>query len=347
MAGSKQASRNGVTPEPTGKPITMAAVGRLAGVSQVTVSRALSDPSKVSAETLRRINEAIELTGFVPNALAGALVSRRSMLISALVPSIANIVYASMVRAFGERMRAAGYELLLSETGPDPAYEEKAIRIHLSRRPDAVMLTGIHHTASLRRTLLSAAVPVVELWDITEAPIDICVGFSHLAAGKAVAEFAIQNAYRQVAIIHAGDLRALRRGGAFAERFRELGGESYSEINLQQPASLGGGRRGLARLLDETGFMKGLIFCSSDLLAHGVVIEAQARGLHVPQDIAVVGFGGERFSRHTEPALTTVQVDREELGRQAANALLARIEGGLHDRAVYDLGFELVRRGSA
>lgn len=325
----------------------MAAVGRLAGVSQVTVSRALSDPSKVSAETLRRINEAIELTGFVPNALAGALASRRSMLVSALVPSIANIVYSSIVRTFGERMRAAGYELLLSETGPDPAHEEKAIRIHLSRRPDAVMLIGIHHTGPTRRALLGEGIPVVELWDITETPIDFCVGFSHMAAGRTVADFAFANGYRTVGSIHAGDHRALRRMAAFAERHRTLDGGTVTEINLMQPASLGGGRRGIAQLIDERGFRQGLVFCSSDLLAHGAIIELAARGLRIPKDIAVVGFGGEGFSAHTEPALTTLHVDRERLGQRAADALLARLEGDMSGPSVFDLGFELIRRNSA
>ncbi|MEC7669415.1 MAG: LacI family DNA-binding transcriptional regulator, partial [Pseudomonadota bacterium] len=80
--------------------VTMETVGRMAGVSQVTVSRALSDPSKVSAKTMRKIQDAIAATGFVPNAIAGALASNKSKLITALVPSITNIVYSSMIRSF-------------------------------------------------------------------------------------------------------------------------------------------------------------------------------------------------------------------------------------------------------
>ena len=173
-----------------GRGVTMQDVGRMAGVSQVTVSRALSDPAKVSPDTLRRITQAIEATGFVPNALAGALASRRSGLVTALVPSITNIIYASMVQAFGLRMRDAGYQILLSETGLTLEAEEETLARHLSRRPDAVLLTGIHHTARTRRMLLASGIPVVEVWDFTETPIDACVGFDHAATGRAVGDLA-------------------------------------------------------------------------------------------------------------------------------------------------------------
>ena len=160
------------TPEnrrPAARPaVTMEMVGRIAGVSQVTVSRALSDPSKVSLATLKKVQDAIAVTGFVPNALAGALASRRSRLVSTLVPSITNITYSSMVKTFGEEMRAHGYQIMLSECGFDPEDEEAAIITHLSRRPDAMLLVGTRHTANARKVLLAAGIPVVEVWDITE-----------------------------------------------------------------------------------------------------------------------------------------------------------------------------------
>lgn len=327
--------------------VTMEAVGRMAGVSQVTVSRALSDPSKVSAETLRKINEAIAATGFVPNAIAGALASSRSKLITALVPSITNIIYASMIRAFSQRMRHAGYQILLSETGFSPEDEETTIAAHLSRRPDAILLTGIHHSPQAKRMLLASGLPVVEVWDFTDSPIDIVVGFRHVETGRAGAEFAVAQGYRQAATISAGDERALRRKDAFAERFRDLTGATVNEVNFGAPASLANGRNGLARLADQQGFRGGIVFCSSDLLAHGVLIEAATRGLRVPEDVAVLGFGDQDFAAQVDPPISTIRVDREAFGRAAADALLARLEGGSTDSPAIDLGFEIIRRGSA
>ena len=327
--------------------VTMETVGRMAGVSQVTVSRALSDPSKVSAKTLRKIQEAIEATGFVPNAIAGALASNKSKLITALVPSITNIVYSSMIRAFSLRMREAGYQILLSETGFGAKDEEAAIAAHLSRRPDAILLTGIYHSAHARRMLLASGLPIVEVWDYTETPIDICVGFKHADTGHAAADFAIEKGYARAATISAGDERAIRRKEAFKARFTGKTGTDVAEVDFSSNATLAMGREGLSRLVDQDNFKSGVIFCSSDILAHGVIIESLARGLRVPQDIAVIGFGDQEFAADVEPPITTIKVDREAFGRSAAEALLTRLAGRSNDLSAIDLGFDVVRRQSA
>lgn len=325
----------------------MATIGRLAGVSQVTVSRALSGTSKVSSATMQRIQDAIAITGFVPNAVAGALASRRSNLVSALVPSLTNNVYASMMQSFSDLMRENGYELLLSECGFDPETEEKLIAAHLSRRPDAFYLTGIHHTARARQMLIGADIPVVEVWDLTDTPIDICVGFHHREVGWAMADFALDAGYRNACTVSAGDERALRRRDSFADRFAAKGGTYAGNVSFSESASVANGRLGLARLIDEQGFTSGLIACSSDLMAQGILIEAQKRKLNVPGQIAVLGFGDQDFAAFLEPALTTVRVDRRALGTSAAQAVLKRLRDDSPEQSLVDIGFELIRRASA
>lgn len=325
----------------------MTDIGRLAGVSQVTVSRALSHPDKVSAATLARIQEAIRITGFVPNALAGALASNRSRLIAALVPSITNVVYASMLHAFSTIMRGHGYQIMLSETGEAPDGEEALVAAHLSRRPDGILLTGVHHSPAVRQMLLGAAIPVVEMWDMSESPIDCCVGFSHAEAGAAAAEFAYAAGYRLAATVTAGDERAQRRRNAFVARFSALAGVAVPGVDFTETATLGLGRAALGRLR-ERGLAQGrVVFCSSDQFAQGLVVEAGALGLAVPDDFAVIGFGDQDFAAHTQPGLTTIRVDRNALGQTAANALLRRFEGAVDLPTRYEIGFELLRRGSA
>jgi LacI family gluconate utilization system Gnt-I transcriptional repressor len=325
----------------------MATVGRIAGVSQVTVSRALSDPSKVSPLTLQKIEAAIKATGFVPNAIAGALASQQSHLVSALVPSLTNIVYSSVVKTFSQRMREFGYQILLSETGFDLTEEEAFVSGHLSRQPDAVLLTGIQHSAQTRRMLLGAGIPIVEVWDITASPIDMCVGFSHSDAGRAVADFAVDLGFEFAATVTANDERAKLRRDSFTSRFLQMDGRSVFAHDCAGASSMGAGRAALADLLDNHGLKSGIIFCSSDGLAQGLLIEAHARGVNIPGDLSLVGFGDQEFARDLEPALTTVRIDHELLGRTAADAILARIKGTGSPPAVENIGFEIVRRVSA
>lgn len=346
MSGT-ETSKKRPTPPGAGA-VTMTTVGRMAGVSQVTVSRALSDPSKVSPKTLARIREAIRATGFVPNALAGALASRKSNLIAALVPSFTNIVYSSLLHGFSEIMRENGYQIMLSETGHDPAREQALIETHLSRRPDGVLLTGVHHAPGTRRMLIGANIPVVEIWDISETPIDCCIGFSHAATGRAAAEFAVRAGYRRAATVTAGDARAGRRRDSFAQGFGQMTGTEVLALDYPPgTATLEQGRAALADLIDRRGFMDGVVFCSSDQYAHGLLTEASARGLDVPGQIAVIGFGDQDFAAHTHPALTTIRVDRDALGAAAAGALLSRFHDGPAGKSVVDVGFQLIQRNSA
>lgn len=326
--------------------VTMEMVGRIAGVSQVTVSRALNHPDKVSRQALERINEAIRLTGYVPNLTAASLASRRTNLIAAVVPSITNIVYSSLIQRFTEAIRSAGYQVLLGETGFSQEEEAKLLSNLLSRRPDAVLLTGVRHSAECRRMLLAANIPTVEVWDITDTPIDVCVGFSHSGAGRAVAAFVEKKGYRTAAAVAAGDERAVRRLEAFTSGLSERGYAEPATVRLKGGASIKAGRESLVHLC-KNGFCEGVVFCSSDLLAHGILIEANARGMAVPDQIAVIGFGDQDFAAHTYPALTTVKVDRELLGQKAAEALLLRLGGEQGSSHKIDVGFRIVERDSA
>ncbi|WP_244271062.1 LacI family DNA-binding transcriptional regulator [Thalassospira sp. GB04J01] len=325
--------------------VTMETVGRIAGVSQVTVSRALNDPKKVSAATLKRIQDAIELTGYVPNMVAGALASRRSQLIAALVPSITNVIYSDLMQNFIDVIRGSGYHVLMAETGFSQDEEQAVLSTMLSRRPDGILLTGIHHSPGCKRMLLGAGIPVVEVWDMTENPLDVCIGFSHIKAGEEMAKYAVSHGYEHALIVSAGDERALRRKDSFAAQFSQLTGNAPTEVLYETGATIERGRNGLTHGLKQ-GFKNGIVMCSSDLLAHGILIEAQSRGLRVPEDIAVLGFGNQNFAPFTLPALSTVEVNRTHLGKQAAEALIARINNQPLPNNSIDIGFEIIARAS-
>ena len=326
--------------------VTLESVAHMAGVSAITVSRALNHPDQVAPRTLERIQQAIKQTGYVPNLLAGGLASNRSRLIAAIVPSIANLVYAETIRHFSAHIRSAGYQVLLGEAGYSQDTEEHLVSAILSRRPDAVFLTGINHSADCRRRLLASRIPIVETWDLTPTPLDIVVGFSHEQAGQAVAEHVYAKGYRRFAILSADDPRAGIRYRSFASALSRHGITDVAIGIVPAASTLQKGRQGLGQLLSQ-GFGGGVIFCSSDTLAQGVLTEAQARGLAVPRDIAIVGFGDQDFAAHTCPALTTIRIDRPRMGKTAADALLAQLRDQPVAEKVVDVGFRIMSRDTA
>jgi LacI family gluconate utilization system Gnt-I transcriptional repressor len=326
--------------------ITLADVARLAGVSAITVSRALNRPDVVSAETLARIRGAIERTGYVPNLLAGGLASNRSRLVAAVVPTIAGPVFLETVQSLTESLAASGYQLMLGQSGYGGAREDVLLDAIVGRRPDGIVLTGIMRSSEGRRRLLASGIPVVETWDLTPTPVDMLVGFSHEKVGAAVAHFLHGRGYRRPGVVSADDERARLRHASFREAAGALGLPAIPMAGVTAPTTLGDGRAALGALLSAHPEVDAL-FCSSDALAHGVITEAQARGLQVPQDLAVVGFGDLDFARHTHPSITTVRIDGTAIGRQAARFIVDRAAGAEVATRIVDIGFSIVERDSA
>ena len=325
---------------------TLSDVAKLAGVSAITVSRALKTPSIVAPETLARIQDAVSRTGYVPNLMAGGLASNRSGLVAALMPTIAGSVFLETVQALTDAFDDAGCQLILGQSGYTGFREDALINAIVGRRPDGIVLTGIMHSPEGRKRLLASGIPVVETWDLTPTPIDMLVGFSHEKVGREVADFLYSKGYRRPAIVSADDYRAGLRRSGFEQRMHALGVAPMPVHIVAAPTSLRDGREGLAALLAQAVDVD-VVFCSSDVLAHGVVTEALARAIDVPRDLAVMGFGDLAFASYIHPALTTVHIDGRAIGRQAAQFIMDRIEGRDVGERVRDIGFSIVPRLSA
>lgn len=325
---------------------TLADVARLAGVSPSTVSRVINEPGLVRQDTIDVVRRAIAQIGYTPNSLAGGLASNRTKLVAVLVPTIANSIFADTVQAITDRLSADGYQALIGLTAYDVDKEDDLIQAVIGRRPDGLILTGTVHSPITRARLLAANFPIVEMWDVSPTPIDMAVGFSHPAVGRALAGYLHGKGRRNFGLLFATDQRALARQQALSEELVRLGC-APPRIALVPPANnISYGHRGLAELLDG-GDPLDAVVCSSDALALGALSEAKDRGIAVPDSLAVMGFGDLDFGSFTAPPLSTVHVDRAMIGREAASALLARLRGTIEVPPVLDVGFRLIERASA
>ena len=323
--------------------ITVRDVARLAGVAPITVSRVLNTPAQVSPDVRQKVLEVIQKTGYVPNRMAGGLASSRSRLIAAVVPSTVMSVFMPTIEALNETLFDAGYQLMLGQSDYSVEREEALLEAIVGRRPDGIFLTGILRPSQGRTRLLASGIPVVETWDLTPTPIDMLVGFSHADIGREVARFLIDKGRRKLALIRAEDERAERRASAFAEAVKRAGLGAVETVNVRASRSLRSGRDALGRLLEQAPDVDA-IFCSSDLLALGVATEARVRGIHIPDDLALMGFGDVSFAADMAPALSTVRINGAEMGRLAARCLIDRAEGREVSPSVFDLGFSIVER---
>jgi len=329
----------------TGKAATLDDVAARAGVSTATVSRYINNPSVVAKPTAERIHEAIAAIGYIPNLLAGGLASSKSKMVAVLIPYLTDSIFNDTMQAMVEELSAAGTTVMLGLTGVSEARTEDLIRAAISRRVDAIIFTG-PVTPHVEQMVRRSPALFIQVWDLPENPIGIAVGFSHHAAGRDIARFLIARGYRRPHVVTAQGTRAnMRRDGLVAE-WLASGNTEPTEASVEVPSRFGHARRIFAeiRRLDQ---MPDVVVCGSDYLAQGVIVEALAAGLRVPEDIAVVGFGNSSIAGEMRPTITSVDVDGARIAREAIAVIRNRNGATLPANRLIDVGFRLVARESA
>jgi LacI family transcriptional regulator len=320
-------------------------VARRAGVSIATVSRALSRPDMVNAKTRGLVQHTAAALGYIPIGPARALVSGKSRIVGAIVPTLDHAIFARAIQAMQTTLDAAGYQLLVAAHEYSPASEIAAIRAMVSRGVDGLMLVGADRPDEAWELLAVAQMPAVLTWSF-DARLP-CIGFDNELAGRLAAQHLLALGHRVFGMIsgprRSNDRARLRIEGARAA-LREHSLDLPEWRVSEQGFTFGGGRTGLAELL-ATAEPPTAVIGGNDLLAAGAVFEAQARGLGVPRDLSIVGIDNLEISLHVTPPLTTVHLPTARLGEEAAQYLLARLQ----DRdmpARTTLPIELIVRGS-
>lgn len=333
--------------------VTMADVAKEAGVGTITVSRVLRTPDKVRPATRTKVEQAISKLGYVPDAAAGALSSRRSRIVGAVISTLANSVFAETIDGLSASLAEEGRSLLLANTDYSAETEGALIEAMLAQRPDGLVLTSGEHTPKTRRRLIAARVPVVEVWDLPDAPICHAVGFSNRAAGRTITEYLADVGARRIGFIgrnapddHRGRLRA--EGYAQALAARGLGGPLLADAGAAHRAAEVGAA-GLSDLLARQPDLDA-VFCASDAIALGALCEARRRGLETPERLAIAGFGDFDIAASAGLGLTTVRAPGRAIGAAAARLLIEAADaprGAPAPSQSIDLGFEIVRRATA
>lgn len=320
-------------------------VARRAGVSPITVSRALRKPGLVSEATRARVGEAVRATGFNLNPHASALRSGRSNIVTAFVSSTVSPQFLRAADAFSGIVEASGYEVVLARTSYSYEREIQLTRTLYQMRPAGAFITGVLEQELNRAMFQRLNIPVVESWANTDTPIDMLVAVSNTDGARAVARLMAERGYRRPAFIGRSTGRGVIRHEAFRRACAALGLDYVGGVALPTVRATEDGRAALSELIARgRGF--DAVFCANDLLACGALIEARARGLSVPRDLALVGFGDNELMREIAPGLTTVTPDPARLGRHAGEMLAAQLTGRPLPSPRVDLPLELRLRGS-
>ncbi len=330
---------------PTQKDIAAAA-----GVSQATVSMVLNKaetPSVPDATRARILKLAGELA-YQPNHPARTLRNARTMTLACVIPDITNPFYPGLVRGLQTIAAPAGYDVLIYDTDGLVEGEQRAINWLQQGRADGVVGAFFHLRAPDLAVLARNTIPVVRLESQNKArgtlPID-SVFIDNTEAAAAMTRFLIGRGHRRIAMILGEFGPGQRRALGYETVMRDAG--LATDFITDKTYSAEAGARAMQSLLAKGRKRPTAVFGANDMLALGAMQAAQAAGLTIPQDIAIVGFDDIPTAKLL--GLTTVRQPEFELGSLAARTLIERLQpGGLKAPGKsLELKFEIVERSSA
>ena len=328
--------------------ITLADVAHAAGVSPITVSRALRGERAVDPVLVERVQTAARQLGYVPDPAARALASQRSSHVAVLIPMLSNALFVDLLEAVQRSLRPAGYQTLMGVTHYDADEEELLLREQLLQRPAGLMVTGLERSDAARALIAQSGVPCVHLMELSDAPGVYSVGFSQADAGAELTRHLLSRGRQRIAFAAAQlDARTLQRLQGWC---RELNAAGLYDAALEwlnpAPSSMALGAQMFEQIMRDQPDVDAIFFCNDDL-AQGALLAALRLNIAVPQRVAVAGFNDLTGSDQMLPALTTVRTPRAEIGHAAARMLLQLMNGETVTSPCVDLGYALVVRGSS
>lgn len=317
----------------------------MAGVSTMSVSRAMRGVEGLSAERRAAILDVARALGYEPSSLAGSLAAANSTLIGVSVPTLNDEVFGDIFDGMRTVFTRYGFQTVFDTTDYARKNEDEWIDRILAWRPAGLVLSGVDQSSAAKKRLRAARLPVLQIWDITDDPIDLCIGLDHHEAGYAMAQHLIAMGYRHPAYLgvrRGFDARAEKRARGFKAGLTDGGVALRAEKRVSNASSFSAGQDAVAALFDDVSMNEvDVIYFMNDHMALGGIIACEARGMRIPNDIGITGFNNLALNRVLPLRVTTSATPRFEMGRKGAQALIARIKG-VKKQPVQTLPVELI-----
>lgn len=334
------------------RPSTIRDVSKLAGVSRMTVSRVLSRSDLVREDTRERVLKAIARLDYVPDRAAGSLLNRRTGFVGLIVPTLTNANFSTVAHGLTEVLRSRDYHLLITYNDYSLGEETAQLRNLIARRPEAIVMIGCVHNKEALSLLARSDVPVIEVAETSVRPIQHAVGFSNHKVGRMAARHLAGRGFHRIGAIGSlpgpdlADHRGEARLAGFEDELRALGLSTDMVVRIgPPPVSYDQGAAAMVELLSRHDDVEA-VFCVSDLAGVGALMECERRGIAVPDQLSIMGFGDFDIGRIVNPRLSTIRVDFLELGREVGDLVLGLLAKPDSAPATIEVDVEIVERES-
>jgi LacI family transcriptional regulator, repressor for deo operon, udp, cdd, tsx, nupC, and nupG len=320
-------------------------VAKQAGVSVATVSRVLNGQNTVSAKTKMKVEEAIKKLNYEPSLLGRNLRTSESRLFLILIPTISNPFYLEIIKGIEQVAISQNYNILLCETDSNPEKENIYFDLVRKKMADGIIsMDPAVNVETLKK--LAENYAIIQCSEYEEGTGIPYVTIDNEEASYRAVKHLIQIGHKKIALINSDEkyLFARQRKMGYKRALEDSGITFKNEYIIPtQQLGFENGQQAMKKILNLQD-RPTAVFAVSDLLAIGALKEINAAGLHVPHDIAVVGFDKIDFSNMTNPTLTTIAQPMKRMGTLAAKMLIEKIKGEEVESVVLD--HELVIRES-
>ncbi len=319
----------------TDKP-TLEDVAKLAKVSTATISRSINEPDKVASATRERIQSAITQLAYTPNFGAKILASNKSNTVGAIIPTMANAMFASGLHAFQQELATNGVLLLVASSGYDPEAEFEQIQSLLSHGADGLLLIGTERPATTLEFLEMRKIPYVISWCYQAESEKLYAGFDNKQSAYAIAKAVLEIGHRRIGMIAGiakGNDRATNRTAGVTQAIDDFGDGAKLTRVVETTYSLEDGAKAFDELMTDTEKPTAVV-CGNDVIAAGALNRAKALGMKIPEDISITGFDDISLATAVDPQLTTVRVPQDQMGKSAARLLLDYVGNRQQPRSI-------------
>jgi LacI family transcriptional regulator len=308
-------------------------VAKLAGVAPITVSRCINNSGYCSPETRARVEAAVEELGFVPNRLASGLRSKRTNTLALVLTDITNPYFTTIARGVEDTASEAGYTVVFCNTDESPSKEKKYLQMLLEQRVDGILLVPALSERDSVALIKKRDIPIVVLdRRVPNLRTDVVRCDSEGGAYQ-LTQLLISLGHREIAILNGpprvstaddrlkGYRKALAEAGIIPTAAREFHGMFRQDSGFEMT------HQALAQTSRPTA-----LFAANNFIAYGALKALRELGLHVPEDVAVVGFDDLPPALVAFPFLTVAAQPAYEMGKTATEILLEKLDGGASQR---------------
>ncbi len=311
--------------------VTIKDIAKAAGVDPSTVSRTLSDSPRVKEKTKQKIRIICDEMGYIPNAMARALVKRSTNIVGMLVPDISNSYYSDLMVLAGNAARKMNLDILYYNSFQSEDLEKKYYKLLIEHQVDAIIVHPVNGSRMEFFKKFTNRIPTVFIGDIPDSEGITCILTDNVKAGYMAAETLINSGCKTICccgirkerVVHMNRLKGIKE--ACKKNSISL---VIPQLQDDNESSAQRGYKTIKNLFD-TEFSADGIIAINDSVAMGIMKACAEQGVNIPSDLKLIGFDDQNYSKLPNISLSSINQDRKKVVEEAMACIADMMENGI------------------